>query len=114
VKIASLENQQKGIELTTESKSWFAKHWWKVTIIPAIFVFVFFVIKFAIVYITANIGIPDLSDLEKSFYKNQRKLDDSERDVLDMIIKERDELWKKIDEGNPTPGKIFDGEINNG
>ena len=100
--------------MTDQNQSWFSKHWWKVTIIPAIFVFAYFIIKYIMIYITSNIGIPDLSDLQKSFYEDQRRMDIEERDVLDKIIKERDALWKKIDEGSPTPGMIFDKEINNG
>ena len=100
--------------MTDKQKSWFAKYWWLVTIVPIVFIAAFFMIKFILIYITANIGIPDLSNLERDFHEDQRRMDIEERDVLDKIIRERDELWRKIDEGTPTPGEIFDGEILDG
>ena len=94
--------------------TWIKNHWWKLLLIPIVFVFIYFVLKLVIVYISSNIGIPDLSDLDKSFYEDQQKMDKSEQAVLDMIRKERDQLWLSIDQGNPTPAEIFDGEITNG
>ncbi|HEW91216.1 MAG TPA: hypothetical protein ENF81_01555 [Thermotogaceae bacterium] len=90
---------------------WIKKYWWLLLIVPALFVAVTYLVRIFIIIFSEKIGIPDLSGLEREFNEQDKKLDELERDTEMKIIKERDELWKRIDSGNPTPADIFNEEI---
>lgn len=91
--------------------TWLKKYWWIVTIVPAIFVVLFYVFKFILVYIRTDIGNADLSDLEDERKDDINNINKDEKAELDRINKEKEDMHRKIDEGSSTPADVFNKEI---
>lgn len=91
--------------------AWIKKYWWLITVVPAIVITIFVIVKFIVVYLTANIGVPDLSDMEREYWSESNRLNESEKEVLAKIAKEREDVWNKIDSGTSSAAAIFNEEL---
>lgn len=91
-------------------KSWLKKYWKYLLIIPAVLVALAWAGRW--IYLLLSSPEIDTSEIDREHSDNMSKLQEDELDVVKKSAKEREDIWRRIDKGNPSPSEIFDVEIN--
>ncbi|MBW2079093.1 MAG: hypothetical protein JRI71_16380 [Deltaproteobacteria bacterium] len=90
--------------------AWFKKYWKIILCVLLVIPAVAWGIRWLYILFRDPAG-PNFTDLERGLREDLERMEGDEKKVLEMVIKERDEMWKRIDQGEPSAADIFNREL---
>jgi len=91
-------------------KIWLQKNWWKILIVPLVFVLLYRVWKFLSGVISKRVSDPDLFTLNSKEDAELKRIEENGRGKIAEVKASADKEREKIDNGETSPSEIFNRE----